>query len=58
MFYLREMERQGVLITYRFIDKTNALNLSRLIPAHWKSSFKACIFSGSYQTTVFEVRYR
>jgi hypothetical protein len=42
-FYLREMERQGTHITYRFIDKTNALNLSRLIPA--ESSFKACIFS-------------
>jgi glutathione synthase/RimK-type ligase-like ATP-grasp enzyme len=36
-FYLREMERQGILILPTvFIDKTNALNLSRLIPAHWK----------------------
>jgi hypothetical protein len=41
-------------ITYR-IDKTNALNLSRLIPAHWKKALKPAFSAGSYQTTVFEV---
>lgn len=56
-FYLREMERQGVLILPTiFIDKTNTLNLRTLLPSHWKKAvLKPAFSAGSYQTTVFEI---
>ncbi|MFT5251784.1 MAG: glutathione synthase/RimK-type ligase-like ATP-grasp enzyme, partial [Flavobacteriales bacterium] len=56
-FYLREMERQGVLILPTiFIDKTNTLNLRKLIPSHWeKAVLKPAFSAGSYQTEVFEI---
>ena len=55
-FYLREMERNGVTILPTiFIDKTNALDMRKLIPSHWKKAVVKPAFSaGSYQTEVFE----
>lgn len=56
-FYLREMERRGVIILPTiFIDKTNTLNLRTLLPYHWKKAvLKPAFSAGSYQTTVFEI---
>ncbi|UQD57480.1 RimK family alpha-L-glutamate ligase [Flavobacterium sp. K5-23] len=56
-FYLREMEKQGVLILPTvFIDKTNALNLKELIPPHWKKAvIKPAFSAGSYLTEVFDI---
>lgn len=56
-FYLREMEKQGILILPTvFIDKTNTLNLAELIPSHWeKAVIKPAFSAGSYLTEVFEV---
>lgn len=55
-FYLREMEQQGITILPTvFIDKTNNLNLTELIPAHWnKAVIKPAFSAGSYLTEVFE----
>ena len=56
-FYLREMEKQGILILPTvFIDKTNSLNLADLIPSHWKKAvIKPAFSAGSYLTEVFDV---
>ncbi|RBN50909.1 ATP-grasp domain-containing protein [Flavobacterium psychrolimnae] len=56
-FYLREMEQQGITILPTvFIDKTDALNLAELIPAHWyKAVIKPAFSAGSYLTEVFEI---
>jgi glutathione synthase/RimK-type ligase-like ATP-grasp enzyme len=56
-FYLREMEQQGITILPTvFIDKTDALNLTELIPSHWnKAVIKPAFSAGSYLTEVFEV---
>lgn len=56
-FYLREMEKQGILILPTvFIDKTNTLNLEECIPPHWeKAVIKPAFSAGSYLTEVFEV---
>ncbi|TRX09674.1 ATP-grasp domain-containing protein [Flavobacterium gawalongense] len=56
-FYLREMEKQRVLILPTvFIDKTDNLNLAELIPSHWeKAVIKPAFSAGSYLTEVFEV---
>ncbi|TRX00148.1 ATP-grasp domain-containing protein [Flavobacterium gawalongense] len=58
-FYLREMEKQGVLILPTvFIDKTDNLNLAELIPSHWeKAVIKPAFSAGSYLTEVFEVSH-
>ncbi len=55
-FYLRDMQKQGIpIIPTVFIDKTNTLNLSEIIPSHWKKAVVKPAFSGgSYQTEVFE----
>jgi glutathione synthase/RimK-type ligase-like ATP-grasp enzyme len=55
-FYLREMEQQGITILPTvFIDKTNNLNLTELIPADWnKAVIKPAFSAGSYLTEVFE----
>lgn len=57
-FYLREMEKQGIsILPTVFIDKTNSLDLSELIPSHWKKAvIKPAFSAGSYLTEVFEVR--
>ena len=56
-FYLREMEQQGITILPTvFIDKTEHLNLSELIPPHWKKAvIKPAFSAGSYLTEVFEI---
>ena len=55
-FYLREMEKQGIkIIPTIFIDKTDNLDLSTIIPPHWqKAVLKPAFSGGSYQTAVFE----
>ena len=56
-FYLKEIENKGItIIPTVFIDKTNHLNLSQLIPSHWKKAvIKPAFSGGAYLTTVFEV---
>lgn len=56
-FYLRKIEKQGILILSTvFIDKTDNLNLEKLIPSHWKKAvIKPAFSAGSYLTEVFEV---
>jgi glutathione synthase/RimK-type ligase-like ATP-grasp enzyme len=56
-FYLRDFQNQGVTILPTvFIEKTNTLNLSQLIPSHWKKAvIKPAFSAGSYQTQLFEV---
>lgn len=55
--YLREMQQNGIrIIPTVFVDKTLDLNLSDLIPFHWKKAvIKPAFSAGSYQTTVFDV---
>lgn len=57
-FYLREMEKEGIkIIPTVFIDKTEKLNLSEIIPYYWKKAVLKPAFSGgAYQTTVFETK--
>ncbi|MET0760634.1 MAG: hypothetical protein ABWZ56_09455 [Flavobacterium sp.] len=56
-FYLREMQQNGIqIIPTVFINKTLSLNLSELIPFHWKKAvIKPAFSGGSYQTAVFDV---
>jgi glutathione synthase/RimK-type ligase-like ATP-grasp enzyme len=56
-FYLRELENIGIsIIPTVFIDKTDNLNLSEIIPSHWKKAVVKPAFSGgSYQTEVFGI---
>jgi glutathione synthase/RimK-type ligase-like ATP-grasp enzyme len=55
-FYLREMEKEGVLILPTiFIDKKVNLNLAEITPKHWKKAvIKPAFSAGSYLTTVFD----
>jgi len=56
-FYLRDLQKLGVTILPTvFIDKTNHLNLTELIPSHWKRAvIKPAFSAGSYLTEVFNV---
>lgn len=56
-FYLREMEKEGIsILPTVFIDRTNSLNLTKLIPSHWKKAvIKPAFSAGSYLTQVFKV---
>jgi glutathione synthase/RimK-type ligase-like ATP-grasp enzyme len=56
-FYLRELQKQGFkILPTVFIDKTENLNLSEIIPNHWqKAVIKPAYSAGSYQTSVFEI---
>jgi glutathione synthase/RimK-type ligase-like ATP-grasp enzyme len=56
-FYLREMEQKGIsIIPTVFIDKTLNLNLSGLIPPHWKKAvIKPAFSAAAYLTTAFDV---
>ena len=58
-FYLRDLQQQQQGITILptvFIDKTNSLDLTELIPSHWKKAvIKPAFSAGSYLTEVFEV---
>lgn len=57
-FYLRELEKEGIkIIPTLFIDKTQNLNLSEIIPSHWKKAvIKPAFSGGAYQTSVFEIK--
>jgi glutathione synthase/RimK-type ligase-like ATP-grasp enzyme len=57
-FYLRKMEKEGILILPTiFIDKTEHLNLVEIIPKNWKKAvIKPAFSAGSYLTEVFEVK--
>ncbi|WP_369769438.1 RimK family alpha-L-glutamate ligase [Flavobacterium sp. WC2416] len=57
-FYLREMEKKGIIILPTvFLEKTKDLNLSKIIPTHWKKMvLKPAFSAGSYQTEVFELK--
>ncbi|MFQ3174951.1 MAG: glutathione synthase/RimK-type ligase-like ATP-grasp enzyme [Flavobacterium sp.] len=56
-FYLREMEKQGIkILPTIFIDKTDLLDLDKIMPAHWKKAvIKPAFSAGSYQTEVFDL---
>jgi len=56
-FYLRELENIGIpIIPTIFIDKTNSLHLSEIIPSDWKKAvIKPAFSGGSYLTEVFEI---
>lgn len=58
-FYLREMEKHDVTILPTiFIDKTSNLNLTEIIPKHWKKAvIKPAFSAGSYLTEVFEIQH-
>ncbi len=56
-FYLRDFQKQGMsMLPTIFIEKTDNLNLSEIIPTHWKKAvIKPAFSAGSYLTEVFEV---
>jgi glutathione synthase/RimK-type ligase-like ATP-grasp enzyme len=56
-FYLREMEKEGILILPTiFIDKKANLNLAEILPKHWKKAvIKPAFSGGAYLTSLFEV---
>ncbi len=56
-FYLRELQKQGFkILPTIFIDKTNNLNIQKIIPNHWKKAvIKPAYSGGSYQTQLFEI---
>jgi hypothetical protein len=49
------MEKQGVKPSYCFIDKTDELNLHKIMPS-LENSHKPAFSAGSYQTEVFELQ--
>jgi glutathione synthase/RimK-type ligase-like ATP-grasp enzyme len=55
-FYLRDMEKLGCkIIPTLFVDKTDNLNLSEIIPRDWeKVIIKPAFSAGSYQTELFD----
>ncbi|WP_158730017.1 MULTISPECIES: RimK family alpha-L-glutamate ligase [unclassified Flavobacterium] len=55
-FYLKELEQKGIpIIKTLFIDKTQQLDLNKLIPNHWnKAVIKPAFSAGSYLTEVFD----
>ena len=56
-FYLKDFYNQGITILPTvFIEKTTTLNLSQIIPSHWKKAvIKPAFSAGSFQTQLFEV---
>ena len=56
-FYLRELELQGIpILPTIFIDKTNDLDLGKIISPQWKKAvIKPAFSAGSYLTEVFEI---
>lgn len=57
-FYLRNLEQKGIkIIPTVFIEKTKDLNLSRIIPSHWKKAvIKPAFSAASFLTEVFDVQ--
>ena len=56
-FYLRTLQEKGIrIIPTVFIEKTAQLNLSEIIPAHWKKAvIKPAFSAGSYLTESFDL---
>ncbi len=56
-FYLQDFEKQGIkILPTVFIEKTENLNLSKIIPNHWKKAvIKPAYSGGSYQTQLFDI---
>ena len=56
-FYLQDFEKQGIkILPTIFINKTENLNLSSIIPNHWKKAvIKPAYSGGSYQTELFNI---
>jgi glutathione synthase/RimK-type ligase-like ATP-grasp enzyme len=56
-FYLQDFEKQGIkILPTVFINKTENLNLSSIIPNHWqKAVIKPAYSGGSYQTELFDI---
>ena len=56
-FYLQNLQQHGFsILPTVFINKTNDLNISQIIPKHWtKAVIKPAFSAGSYQTEVFEI---
>lgn len=56
-FYLRDLEQKGVrILPTVFINKTDSLNLAKLIPKEWnKAVIKPAFSAGSYLTQVFSL---
>jgi glutathione synthase/RimK-type ligase-like ATP-grasp enzyme len=56
-FYLRELELKGIpILPTLFIDKTNDLDLGKIISPQWKKAvIKPAFSAGSYLTEVFEI---
>jgi hypothetical protein len=54
---LRDLQKLGVTILPTvLLTKTNHLNLTELIPSHWKRAvIKPAFSAGSYLTEVFDV---
>ncbi len=57
-FYLKDFEKQGIkILPTVFIDKTENLNLSSIIPKNWeKAVIKPAYSGGSYQTQLFDIK--
>jgi glutathione synthase/RimK-type ligase-like ATP-grasp enzyme len=57
-FYLRDFEKKGfAIIPTVFVEQTDVLNISKIIPSHWKKAvIKPAYSAGSYQTSVFEIQ--
>lgn len=56
-FYLKEFNKHNITILPTiFIKKTTTLNLSEIIPGHWKKAvIKPAFSAGSYQTQLFDI---
>ena len=56
-FYLKELQNQGIsIIPTVFIEKTNCLELQKIIPNHCqKAVIKPAYSGGSYQTKLFDI---
>ena len=56
-FYLQEIQKQGFkIIPTVFIEKTNSLNIKKIIPPNWKMAvIKPAYSGGSYQTQLFKI---
>lgn len=57
-FYLRTLERRGIqILPTIFIEKTNQLDLAKMLPESWqKAVIKPAFSAGSYLTEVFETK--
>ncbi len=56
-FYLKDLEKLGIkILPTIFINKTENLNISSIIPNHWKKAvIKPAYSGGSYQTELFDI---